>query len=105
MAKKAATHRLRQGGELLAEILDKEDRIIEPFSQTNCRPITVDRTLQIVRWQGNDDLSELAGKPVRFRFSLTNGRLYAFWVSPNTSGASHGYVAAGGPNFKGPTDT
>jgi len=27
------------------------------------------------------------------------------WVSPDRSGASHGYVAAGGPEFTGPTDT
>ena len=31
-----------------------------------------------------------------------NGRLYAFWVSPEKSGASHGYVAAGGPDLTGP---
>jgi hypothetical protein len=34
-----------------------------------------------------------------------NGRLYSFWVSPDASGASYGYVAAGGPGFTGPTDT
>jgi hypothetical protein len=33
------------------------------------------------------------------------GSLYAFWVSPESTGASHGYVAAGGPGFTGPTDT
>jgi len=42
---------------------------------------------------------------VRFRFHLRNGALYAFWVSPDKSGASRGYVAAGGPGFTGPTDT
>jgi hypothetical protein len=39
------------------------------------------------------------------RFYLRNGALYAFWVSPEESGASHGYVAAGGPDFTGPRDT
>jgi len=42
---------------------------------------------------------------VRLRFHLRSGRLYAFWVSPDASGASGGYVAAGGPGFTGPTDT
>jgi hypothetical protein len=42
---------------------------------------------------------------VRFRFRLRNGKLYAFWVSPEVSGASHGYVAAGGPGFTSLTDT
>jgi len=39
------------------------------------------------------------------RFHLRNGSLYAFWVSRDPSGASDGYVAAGGPGFTGPTDT
>ena len=56
-------------------------------------------------WKGAADLSALAGKPVRFRFHLRSGRLFAFWVSPDESGASHGYVAAGGPGYTGPTDT
>jgi hypothetical protein len=55
--------------------------------------------------KGAADLSAVSGKPVRFRFHLKNGRLYAFWVSPDASGASHGYVAAGGPGFTGATDT
>src|SRR5206468_811812 len=42
-----------QGGELRAEVLDQQDRIVEPFTQANCLPIKVDRTLQIVQWRGN----------------------------------------------------
>ena len=37
--------------------------------------------------------------------TLRNGALYSFWTTPDASGASHGYVAAGGPGFTGPTDT
>ncbi len=55
--------------------------------------------------KGSADLGFLAGRDVRFRFELTKGQLYAFWVSPSESGASQGYVAAGGPGFVGPTDT
>jgi len=44
------------------------------------------------------------GQPVRFRFRLKNGSLYAFRVSQDENGASNGYVAAGGPGFEGPTD-
>ena len=47
----------------------------------------------------------MSGKPVRFRFYLKKGSLYSFWVSPEESGASHGYVAGGGKGFIGPTDT
>ena len=46
-----------------------------------------------------------AGKPVRLRFFLKNAQLYSFWISPDDTGASHGYVAAGGPGFTGITDT
>jgi hypothetical protein len=58
-----------------------------------------------VTWRDAADLGAVRDRPVKLRFTLMNGRLYAFWVSPDTSGASHGYVAAGGPGFKGPIDT
>ena len=93
------------GGELRAEVLDEQGKVISPFSLANCKAVTADKTLQQITWKGAADLGELSGKSVQFRFTLKNGALYAFWVSPETSGASHGYVAAGGPGFTGPTDT
>jgi hypothetical protein len=92
-------------GELRVEVLDREERVLQPFSRGNCAPLRVDRTQQRVSWNGADDLSAVAGRPVRFRFTLSKGRLYTFWVSPDASGASRGYVAAGGPRFTGPIDT
>ncbi|MHC5138953.1 MAG: glycosyl hydrolase family 32 [Planctomycetota bacterium] len=91
-------------GELKVEVLDKDGDVVEPFTLANCEPVSVDKTLVKVNWQ-DKNLSALAGKPVRFRFHLENGSLYSFWVSPDKSGASHGYVGAGGPGFTGPTDT
>jgi hypothetical protein len=92
-------------GELKAEVLDKDGKVIAPFNLKNCKPVSIDKTQVLVNWQKNKDLAALAGKPVRFRFHLRNGSLYAFWVSPDYSGASGGYVGAGGPGFTGPTDT
>jgi hypothetical protein len=92
-------------GELRVEVLDDQGRAIEPLTRANCVPVRTDRTLQLVRWRDVPDLGAVRGRPVRFRFFLTTGLLYAFWVSPDASGASHGYVAAGGPGFKGPVDT
>ena len=92
-------------GELRVELLDEAGNPIKPFTLDNCVSVRGDSTLLPVRWKGAEDLSALAGRPVRFRFELTNGKLYAFWISPERSGASHGYVAAGGPGFTGPTDT
>jgi hypothetical protein len=47
----------------------------------------------------------VANRAVRFRFHLKHGKLYAFWVSPDSSGASYGHVAAGGPGFTSTLDT
>ncbi len=92
-------------GQLKVEILDEEGNVIEPFSLAASVPFTGDATLQEMRWEGGEDLSALAGRPVRLRFSMRNGSLYAFWVSQDESGRSDGYVAAGGPGYTGPTDT
>jgi hypothetical protein len=92
------------GGELRTEILDEQGKVIEPFSLKNSVPVKADSTHQRISWSGAADLAALAGKPLRFRFHLTRGQLYAFWVSANANGNSNGYVAAGGPGFKGPRD-
>ncbi|MGA2328894.1 MAG: glycosyl hydrolase family 32 [Bryobacteraceae bacterium] len=91
--------------QLRVEILDGDGRAIEPFSLGNCVPLAADETKQAVAWKHGRDLKRLAGKPVKFRFQLTGGQLYSFWVSPDSSGASYGYVAAGGPGFTGSRDT
>ncbi len=92
-------------GELTVEVLDEKGNVIAPFSTKNCIAITGDKTLQQVTWKGTKDLAGLSGQKVQFRFRLKQGELYSFWVSPDLSGASHGYVAAGGPGFDGPMDT
>lgn len=90
-------------GELRVEMLDRNGGVIAPFTRDACIPTTGDGTRLAVRWQGAA-LGDLAGRPVRFRFSLSHGRLYAFWVSRWPTGESHGYPAAGGPEFTGPID-
>ncbi len=91
------------GGELRAEILDRSGRTIAPFTRDACVPVTGDATRLPVTWT-KGRLADLASQDVRIRFSLTRGRLYAFWVSPAESGRSRGYAAAGGPEFQGPID-
>ena len=93
------------GGELRVEVLDEAGKVIPGLSRGQCTPLRADKTLAPVTWKAAGDPGSRAGKPVRFRFHLRKGKLYAFWVSPDKSGASHGYVAAGGPGFTGPTDT
>jgi hypothetical protein len=88
------------GGELTAEVIDQPG-----FAHAECVGVTSDSSRAPVRWKSRADLSSLAGKPVRLRFHLRDARLYSFWISPDRSGASYGYVAAGGPGFTGPMDT
>lgn len=92
-------------GELRAAVLDEAGNPLPSFTMDECVPVAADATRAHIRWKNAGDLSDLSGKAVRFQFSVRNGRLYAFWVSPEESGASHGYVAAGGPGFTGPVDT
>lgn len=92
-------------GELRVEILDADGKVIEPFTKENCVVINVDNTIMPVAWKGAENISVVAGKHVKFRFHIRNGELYSFWVSPGETGASHGYVAAGGPGFSASTDT
>jgi hypothetical protein len=85
-------------GELRVELLDREGREMSGFSAEECVPVRGDSTQAGVRWR-ESDLGGIAGQPVRFRFRLTAGSLYAFWVSRSSGGESGGYVAAGGPGF------
>lgn len=91
-------------GRLLVEILDANGRVVAPYAKTNCILIDNDGTCQRVTWKGKGDLSDVASQTVKFRFYLRNSRLYSFWVSADRSGASRGFVAAGGPGFTGPGD-
>lgn len=83
-------------GELRVEVLDENDHVILPYSFKNCKAVQADKTLYKISWQGAKDFSGLSGKPVKFRFHLTNGKLYSFWVSLHNNGASNGYLGASG---------
>lgn len=91
-------------GELLVEILDENENVISNFAQDRFTPIQGDFVKVPMKWKGAKDLASLAGKPIRFRFHLTKGDLYAFWVAPDDSGKSQGFVAGGGPDYPGPID-
>lgn len=91
-------------GELRVEVLDEHGNVIEPFTLDACQPVAVDSTCVSVGWREVDHLAAVVGRPVRFRFQIRRGKFYAFWVSTSKSGASRGYVAAGGPGFAGDRD-
>ena len=91
-------------GELRVEILDEQERPIPPFTKAECVPLSGDSTKQAVVWKGTEEVGAATNKPVRFRFHLKRGKLFSFWVSPNSSGQSRGFVAAGGPGYENHRD-
>jgi hypothetical protein len=92
-------------GVLRAEILDSEMKVIEPFRLKSCAGLSADTTAAEIRWRGAENLAALKNRPVRFRFELTAGKLYSFWTARTAAGRSGGYLAGGGPDYKGPEDT
>ena len=50
------------------------------------------------------DVAAFAGQDVRFRFEIEKGTLYAFWVAKDGAGRSGGYLAGGGPGYRGLRD-
>ena len=92
-------------GELRVEVLDANGKTIAPYALADCVPMRTDSTLQRIVWRNARTLASLQGKPVRFRFQLTSGELFAFWVSNSEDGRSNGYIAGGGPGYSGFKDT
>jgi len=86
-------------GRLSVEILDENNQVLTNFTEAQCKSVSVNSTIQQIDWNDVSDLSSIIGKKVKFRFILTNGNLYSFWVSPSLNGESNGYVAGGGPGY------
>lgn len=87
-------------GLLAVEILDEEKNPIPGYTKKECIALKkIDTTKYMVTWKNKKNLSELSNTNVYIKFYLTNGDLYAFWVSPWDSGESRGYTAGGGPGL------
>jgi len=92
------------GSELAVEVLNKAGEVMAGFTTEQCHAFCGNSTCAEITWSGVS-LESLAGSEVAFRFSMDRGEIYSFWVSPDASGASYGYVGAGGPGFKSSRDT
>jgi hypothetical protein len=89
-----------RNGKLMVEILDENGSPLEGFSKKDCIAMkTENRTKRLMIWKKHKDLSSMVGRNVRLKFYLTQGDIYAFWVSPWDSGESRGYTAGGGPEL------
>ncbi len=60
------------------EILDSIHRPIEGFTFQNADPITSTSSSHIASWDGEPEVGELQGRPVRLRFYFKNAKLYSF---------------------------
>ena len=65
-------------GEVKVEILRANHKKLPGFSFDDADPITEGSTSQVVSWNGNSDVSALAGKPIKLRFYFKNAKLYSF---------------------------
>ena len=94
-------------GEVKAEIIDGTGQVVPGFSVADCKELKyVDRTkAELVFGDSASGACVLPkGNGLRIRFMLHCATLYSFWVSPSAHGESRGYVAAGGPVYKGLKD-
>lgn len=82
-------------GSLRAEIIDSYGNVLDGYSMENCIAVTDNTAKTRISWEGGGDLSALRGKKFSIRFSLENGELYSFWLSPDENGKSGGEIAAG----------
>jgi len=67
-------------GTLQAELLDADtDTVIPGYSLAKSVAIKTDSVRARLQWKGVTDLSALAGRSVKIRFSVRNADLYSFW--------------------------
>jgi hypothetical protein len=65
-------------GTAFVELRDAEGKPIEGYTLDSCVEIGGNFIDQTVYWNGNADVSPLAGKSIRIHFNLTRTKLYSF---------------------------
>lgn len=99
-------------GELRCEILTPAGEPIGELTAANCVPLASNTTCAALSWNiGGTSTMNIAPllKPhlksgFRLRFTLTEGSLYSFWITPYAGGASSGFVGAGGKTYSSNRD-
>ena len=59
-------------GSIKVELQDADGTPIKGHSVSDCDEILGDEIERVVNWRGGGDLSKLAGRPVRLRFTTVN---------------------------------
>jgi hypothetical protein len=65
-------------GSVQVEMLDGDGNPIPGFTLVEADAIKLNHIARTVTWRGKDDVSALAGAPVRLRFVMRDAKLYAF---------------------------
>jgi hypothetical protein len=65
------------GGMARVEIVEESGKPISGFTLAESDPLTGNSLKTVVSWQGNSDVSMLAGKAVRLRCKMRSAKLYA----------------------------
>jgi len=89
------------GGSIKVEVLNSSGVPVTGFTKSHSSSATgtgAGSTKQSITWSGGS-IGSLANTTVKFKFYLTNAKLYSFWVSNSADGRSNGYVAQGGPGL------
>ena len=91
-------------GSVRAEVLDEKGAPVPGYALADCMELRyADTTKRELVFRGGD-LAKFGDRKVSVRFKLTTATLYSFWISPSVRGESRGYVAAGGPAYRGLKD-
>ena len=89
------------GGSVKVEVLNSSGEPITGFTKSQSSAATrtgAGSTKQSITWSGGS-IGSPANTSVKFKFYLTNAKIYSFWVSDNADGRSNGYIAQGGPGL------
>ena len=71
----------QKGGSVRVELQSADGKPVPGFTLSDCKPLTGDEISQSVEWKSGSDVSSLAGKSVRLRFSLQNADVYSLRFS------------------------
>jgi hypothetical protein len=70
-------------GGVKVELQDIDGKPLPGFALDDCQEQIGNELERVVSWKGGDDVSSLAGKPVRLRFVLKDADVFAFqFASP-----------------------
>jgi hypothetical protein len=69
-------------GGIRVELQNADGKALPGFAAADCAEILGNRIEWPVHWKGGDDLSQLAGQPVRLRFVMKDADLYALQFAP-----------------------